>query len=91
MIWYLVLFMKKNNSSQYFRYKIWKYFEIIYLCRILTDNLSEEERINVMKDLFKIARAYKIYDPYEAKYLKIIARSLFISDKIFLKLKSNSI
>ena len=68
-----------------------EYFEIIYLCRILTDNLSEEERINVMKDLFKIARADKIYDPYEAKYLKIIAGSLFISDKIFLKLKSNSI
>ena len=66
-------------------------FEITYLCRVLTDNLSEEDRILVLKDLFKIARADNIYDPYEDKYLRIIAGFLFISDTIFFKLKRDEI
>ena len=66
-------------------------FEITYLCRILTDNLSEDERINVVKDLFKIARADNVYDPYEDKYLRMIAGFLFISDTIFFKLKRNEL
>ncbi|MBP7901667.1 MAG: TerB family tellurite resistance protein [Spirochaetes bacterium] len=64
-----------------------EHFEIVYLCRVLTDYLNEEERINVLKDLFKIARANKIYDSYEEKDLRIIASSLFIDHSTFIKVK----
>jgi uncharacterized tellurite resistance protein B-like protein len=67
------------------------YFEIVYLCRFITDSLNEPERFFIMKDLFNVARANKVYDAYEDKYLKIIASALFISDKNFIKIKCNEI
>ena len=64
-----------------------EHFEIVYLCRVLTDYLNENERFEVLKDLFKIARANKVYDSYEDKDLRIIASSLFIDHSTFIKAK----
>jgi uncharacterized tellurite resistance protein B-like protein len=67
------------------------YFEMTYLCRFITDSSTESERYNILKDLFKMAYANNQYDAYEDKYLKLIARSLFISDQNFIKIKRNEI
>jgi len=68
-----------------------EYFELTRLSRIIIDSTDEEERIAFLKELFKIARANQVYDIYEDKYLKLIAKSIFISDKNFIKVKCNEI
>lgn len=63
------------------------YFEISYLARIINDSVGEEEKINILSFLFKIARADKVYNSYEDRYLKLISNYLLIPHNDFLALK----
>lgn len=63
------------------------HFDIAYLSRIIADSTDEAERREILTDLFRIARADRVYSPYEDKYLKIIGSYLFISDKEFIGIK----
>lgn len=62
-----------------------------YLSRIITDFTDETERLELLIELFKIARANQVYDDYENKYLKLIAQFLFISDVDFREVRHNLI
>jgi uncharacterized tellurite resistance protein B-like protein len=64
------------------------YFEMAYLSRTITNSTEETERLALLIELFKIARANQIYDDYEDKYLRLIAQFLFISDGDFLTIKA---
>ena len=63
------------------------YFEISYLARTINDSVQEEEKINILSSLFKIARADKVYSSYEDRYLKLISNYLLIPHNDFLALK----
>ncbi|MCU0821404.1 MAG: TerB family tellurite resistance protein [Spirochaetes bacterium] len=62
-------------------------FEIAYLGRIIAESTDEERRRKILSSFFKIARADKVYDAYEDKYLKVIAQYLFIGHREFITLK----
>jgi uncharacterized tellurite resistance protein B-like protein len=64
------------------------YFEMAYLSRIITNSTEETERLALLIELFKIARANRIYDDYEDKYLRLIAQFLFISEGDFQAIKA---
>lgn len=66
------------------------HFDIAYLGRIVTDSTDEAERKELLTELFRIARADKVYSPYENKYLKIIGSYLFISDRDFMAIKMST-
>jgi uncharacterized tellurite resistance protein B-like protein len=63
------------------------HFEIAYLSRIITDSTDVDERRDILANLFRIARADKVYSPYEDKYLKIISTYLLLSHKDFIAVK----
>jgi uncharacterized tellurite resistance protein B-like protein len=63
-------------------------FEMAYLGKILTDSLDENGRNELLADLFKIVRSDSVYDPYEDKFIRIIARYLFINHETFIEIKN---
>jgi uncharacterized tellurite resistance protein B-like protein len=63
-------------------------FEMAYLGQVLTDSASDQERQDLLADLFKIARADEVYDAYEDKYIRLISQFLFINHETFIKIKN---
>jgi uncharacterized tellurite resistance protein B-like protein len=63
------------------------HFEIAYLSRIITESTDKDERRDLLANLFGIARADRVYSPYEDKYLKIIGKYLLLSHNDFIGLK----
>ncbi|MCB1166061.1 MAG: TerB family tellurite resistance protein [Leptospiraceae bacterium] len=61
------------------------HFEISHLSRLLVENLSEEQRINWMAALFRMAHADGIFHEEEDRHLRLISRFLLLSTPQFLE------
>ncbi len=58
--------------------------------RLLTDRLSMEERVEVIRNLWRIAYADSVLDKYEEYYIRKVADLLYVSHADYIKSKLDS-
>ena len=55
--------------------------------RLLNDNLSRSERINIIENLWRVAYADSVLDKYEEYYIRKVADLLYVAHSDYIKTK----
>ncbi len=63
------------------------HFEPAFLCRRITEKSGREERKQLLAVLFEIARADKVYSPFEDRALRLVGRLLKLDHTDFVEIK----